>query len=60
MAVYNFAELASHVGHDIVCVGYSWLPGPAEWSNVAIECETCGCVLMDYNNPQQEGKDDQA
>jgi len=37
------AELLEHVGHKISCVSY------ANGENVAIECETCGCVLVDFN-----------
>jgi len=37
-----FTELSQHIDHEIVCVTYrGW--------NVAIECETCGCVLFNAN-----------
>jgi hypothetical protein len=45
MAVSNFNDLKQHIGHKIVCVGYA--EGPA-YVNVAIECETCNEVLLDY------------
>lgn len=46
MSVNSFTELKSHIGHDVRCVAY----GPAETPvNVAIECETCGTVLVDYD-----------
>lgn len=47
-----YRQLRDHIGHDIVCVAYRrglgayGLPlGPPQ--NVAIECETCGTVLID-------------
>lgn len=57
MGADSFKELKRHVGHKIVCVTYGT---PAEkhkgkiifpkiW-NVAIECEDCNEVLMDYDN----------
>ena len=55
MAVANYDDLKKHVGHKIVCVDY----GLTDWSglgvtkedfNVAIECETCNEVLLDYDN----------
>lgn len=41
MAVHNYKELSRHKGHKIVCVGYAM-------TNVAIECEDCGEVLIDF------------
>ena len=43
MSAFNYKELKRHVGHDIVCVEY------ANGVNVAIECETCNEVLLDYD-----------
>jgi len=37
----NFDKLKNHVGHNIVCVNY-------KDQNMAIECETCNEVLVDY------------
>lgn len=51
MGVHGFDELKGHIGHDVVVVGY----GQDEVKNVAIECETCGCVLKDYNVGESEG-----
>lgn len=45
MSVSNYIELLAHVGHEIECVTY----GDAD--NIAIECITCGEVLLDYNRP---------
>ncbi len=44
MSVSNFVELLAHVGHKVVVVTYG---RPA--INVAIECEDCNEVLLDYN-----------
>lgn len=43
----GYSELRFHIGHEIAVVGYG--PGPL---NVAIECETCGMVLLDFDQPQ--------
>lgn len=49
MAVQKYSELLEHVGHEIEVATY----GPSEnVFNVAIECSTCGEVLMDYENPE--------
>jgi hypothetical protein len=45
MSVYDYRSLAYHVGHEIVCVSYG------DGVNVAVECETCNEVLIDYNRP---------
>lgn len=51
MAVANYNELKVHRGHKIVCVGYGDIEQPA---NIAIECETCGEVLLDYDESEAE------
>jgi hypothetical protein len=48
MSASTFDELASHEGHEIECVTYGL---PDEPANAAIECLDCGCVLLDYDNP---------
>lgn len=53
MSVNTFGELASHIGHRIVCVGY----GRGSPVNVAVECETCNVVILDYDT-EDEGEDD--
>lgn len=47
----QFADLAQHVGHEIVVVTYGGDPADVRsaW-NVAIECETCSEVLLDLDN----------
>ena len=42
MSVSNFKELKKHIGHKIVCVIYGN-------ENVAVECETCDEVLIDFD-----------
>jgi hypothetical protein len=48
MSATTYEELLRHVGHDIETITY----GSVE--NVAIECNTCYEVLMDYDNPEME------
>ena len=61
MGAHNFNDLVSHVGHDIVCVTYNSENKPV---NVAIECEECNEVLLDfdieehYNQARVEIEDD--
>lgn len=46
----DYEELRRHIGHKVVCVCYgkdSQAP-----DNVAIECEDCGGVLLDYDRPE--------
>lgn len=43
----GFRDLLEHVGHDVVLVTYGPENNPA---NVALECQTCGCVLLDFDN----------
>jgi len=45
MGAESFKELKRHIGHKIVCV---WYGENNNIKNVAIECETCGEVLLDY------------
>ena len=45
----GYPELLSHVGHDIECVAYG--DDPLEPHNVAIQCKTCGEVLIDFDHP---------
>ena len=54
MSASNYKELLKHVGHKIVCVKYGNPPWNIDDSlpicqNVAIECETCNEVLLDYD-----------
>ena len=47
MAVSNYEELQEHIGHKIVCVCYGKEREPP--INVAVECETCNEVILDYD-----------
>ena len=51
MAAYTFEDLREHIGHNIECVCYGQEGQDPE--NIAVECNTCGCVLFDLN--QDEG-----
>jgi len=43
MGCNNYEDLLRHKGHKIVCVSYG------DDNNVAIECESCNEVLMDFD-----------
>lgn len=43
-------ELRAHIGHEIECVGY-WGHKDGEFANIALECATCGVVLLDFDHP---------
>ncbi|MCG3207218.1 MAG: hypothetical protein FOGNACKC_00818 [Anaerolineae bacterium] len=45
MAANCYADLMAHVGHELVCVTY------AGGANVAVECETCHEVVLDFDRP---------
>jgi len=47
----SYEQLKHHMGHRIVVVGYGDENDPA---NVAIECESCGEVLLDFDNPNMK------
>lgn len=53
MANTTYSELRQHIGHKIVCVCYGKKGKDPE--NVAIECETCNEVLLDYDR-ESEGQ----
>jgi hypothetical protein len=44
----GFEDLMQHVGHKVVIVTYGREGNPI---NVAIECEDCNTVLVDFNKP---------
>jgi hypothetical protein len=54
MGVSTFDGLASHIGHRIVCVAY----GREQAENVAVECETCNTVLLDFEREDADGTDE--
>ena len=52
MSVFDFESLLAHAGHNVSVVCYRKDGDPNEpVCNVAIECEDCGEVLLDYDNP---------
>jgi len=50
-----FAELHDHLGHNVKMVWYGEKENPA---NIAIECEDCCKVLLDFDNPGTEDDND--
>ena len=54
MSVSTFEELKEHYGHKIECVVYGDADDPA---NVAIECEDCGLVILDFDCPPRVADD---
>jgi hypothetical protein len=55
MSADTFTELSRHYGHKIAVVQYESESG--EPVNVAIECDNCNEVLLDY---EREGEDEHA
>lgn len=52
MSVSKFDELLEHVGHKIVCTAYT-SENKEEIVNVAIECEDCNEVIIDYDKEEE-------
>jgi hypothetical protein len=50
VSVQNYADLSAHQGHNLTVALYG------EGVNVAIECEECHEVLLDYD---KEGEGDE-
>ena len=48
----GYKDLKEHIGHSVVVVGYG--PEGEEPVNVAIECEDCGEVLIEFDAPEIE------
>lgn len=47
--IHDYDDLRRHIGHHIECVCYS--SGTEPPVNVALECEDCGVVLVDFDAP---------
>jgi len=47
MSAQNYGDLIAHYGHDIVVAQYTTQTGAAQ--AVAIECNDCNEVLLDYD-----------
>ncbi len=50
MSVINYKDLKEHLGHRIVCVSYE-SPGENK-ENIALECEDCNEVLLDFDKEE--------
>lgn len=48
MSADIYDELRRHIGHKLACVSYG------STLNVALECETCSEVLMDFDKPDTQ------
>lgn len=46
----DYKELRRHIGHNVVVVCYGVKQKSPD--NVAIECEDCSQVLIDFDNPK--------
>lgn len=55
MSINTFDDLLSHAGHKIECVYYGT---EHQAVNTALECITCGQVLIDLSPGQTVGVDD--
>ncbi len=51
MSAFNYEQLLRHVGHNVVCIAYGKKDDPV---NVAVECEDCMEVLLDYDRPKRK------
>ncbi len=58
MAVHTFDDLLAHAGHDVRVSRYVGFEedGTQVDMNVAIECETCYTVLLDFDRQEPEKK----
>ena len=52
MSVFDYEGLRSHIGHkvEVVCYGVD----NQDPHNIAIECEDCCVVLLDFDHPEVE------
>jgi len=51
MSAQNYNDLATHFGHSLTVALYG------EGDNVAVECEECSEVLLDFDNDNEEPSD---
>lgn len=47
----RFEKLKAHIGYNVSVVAYGDFKNPA---NTAVECEDCGCVLVDADAEGEE------
>jgi hypothetical protein len=57
MGAYSCEELKPHIGHKVHCTYYGEKKDPA---NVAVECEKCNVVLMDFDHPDLCGEHEES
>lgn len=59
MTAMDFDDLVRHVGHDVSVVTYGRTGYKVDEirsaDNVAVECETCGEILLDYESENSDG-----
>ena len=49
MGAHSYDDLKNHIGHEVVCVAYGAGENEQSPANVAVECETCHEVLLDFD-----------
>jgi hypothetical protein len=49
MGFHSFEDLKRHVGHEIVLVVYRKKSNPGDIENVALECQDCNEVLLEFD-----------
>jgi hypothetical protein len=54
MGAHSFDDLSRHIGHKVVCVFYGKDRKRENAVNVAIECETCNEVLLDFDKEPED------
>lgn len=50
MGCHSYADLKRHIGHKVVVSCYGDRDDP---QNVAVECETCYEIIMDFDKEEQ-------
>ena len=54
----SFDEIVHHVGHEVIVVGYG-REGEGQYANVAIECVTCDCALLEWDRRTEPAQGDE-
>ena len=55
MSAMSYADLRTHLGHRIECVGYGDAGNP---QNVSVECVDCYEVLLDFDCDDEPRKEE--
>ena len=50
----GYYDLKLHIGHNVVVVGYKEKGSTDDPVNISIECEDCGEVILDFDQPYFE------